>query len=261
VEHEPSQTTPPEFGIRIQGVTQGIHMFVSPRHKILFVHIAKTGGTSIRTALKRLHRTDPYSIPIYLVNALTRGLKYKTASMVPRHAKAIAGYECLGQPFWSELFKFTFVRNPWDLQVSSWHHLRRVPTAPTDQFETFEEFLRYKFDPTQPWVYYFDITRQLQSHYIKDLNGRILLDFVGRFERLQEDFADACRLGGIPQIKLPHKRHSLERRKDYRGYYDDVTAQLVADHYAEDIQLFGYTFDDFDRQMEPVEISELSATT
>jgi len=236
-------------------------MFLSPRHKILFVHIAKTGGTSVRAALTRLHRTDPYAIPIHLVNGLTRLLKYKTGAKFPRHAKAIAAYECIGEPFWSELFKFTFVRNPWDLQVSSWHHLRRVDSAPTDQFETFEEFLRYKFDTTRPWVYFFEASRQLQSHYIQDQSGRILVDFIGRFERLHEDFEEACRLGGIPQIKLPHKRHSRERKKDYRSYYDDVTAELVANHYAEDINLFGYTFDDVDRELEPVGSLSLSPTT
>jgi len=53
---------------------------------------------------------------------------------------------------------------------------------------------------------------------------------------------------------LPHRRHSKERRKDYRIYYDDVTAELVANHYAEDIQRFGYTFDDADRELGPWEI-------
>jgi len=227
-------------------------MFLSPKHRILFVHIAKTGGTSIRAALKRLHWTDPYAIPIHLVNGLTRLLKYKTGAKFPRHAKAIAAYECIGEPFWSQLFKFTFVRNPWDLQVSSWHHLRRVPAAPTDQFDTFEDFLRYKFDPDRPFVYFFEASRQLQSHYIVDHDGRVLVDFIGRFERLHMDFEEASRLGGIPQIQLPHKRHSKERKKDYRTYYDDTTAELVARHYAKDIRLFGYSFDDFDKVLEPI---------
>lgn len=218
-------------------------MFLSPRHRILFVHIAKTGGTSIRSALRRLHWTDPYAIPITLVNELTRLLKYKTGAKFPRHAKAIAAYENIGEPFWSRLFKFTFVRNPWDLQVSSWHHLQRVSAAPTDQFETFEDFLRYKFDPDRPWQYHFEASRQVQSHYIIDFKGNVIVDFIGRFERLHEDFAEVCRLAGIRQLQLPHRRHSSERQRDYRTYYDDVTIELVANHYAEDIDRFGYSFD------------------
>lgn len=226
-------------------------MFLSPRHRILFVHIAKTGGTSIRKALSRLHWTDPYAVPIHLVNGLTRLLKYRTGAKFPRHAKAIAAYECIGEPFWSQLFKFTFVRNPWDLQVSSWHHLRRVPEAPTDQFRSFEEFLRFKFDEERPFQYFFEASSQIQSYYILDHAGRILVDFVGRYERLHEDFAEACRRGGLPALKLPHERRSPDRSRDYRPYYNDVTAELVARHYALDIQLFGYSFDDFGRTLDP----------
>ena len=225
-------------------------MFLSPRHRILFVHIAKTGGTSVRAALSRLHWTDPYAIPIHLVNGLTRVLKYKTGSKFPRHAKAIAAYENIGEPFWSELFKFTFVRI-WDLQVSSWHHLRRVPSAPTDDLKTFEEFLRFKFDETRPFLYLFEISRELMTHYITDHSGKIIVDYVGRYERLHDDFREACRLGGIPPMHLPHKRHSTTRSSDYRVYYDDVTAELVAQHYALDIEMFGYSFDDYDRTLDP----------
>lgn len=226
-------------------------MFISPRHRILFVHIAKTGGTSIREALARLHWTDPYAVPLHLVNALSRALKHRTGAKLPRHAKAIAAYECIGEPFWSQLFKFTVVRNPWDRQVSSWHHLMRLPAAPTHRLSTFEDFLRFTFDPERPYQYYFDVQSQVQAHYILDHEGRPLVDFVGRFERLHEDFREACRLGGIPRIELPHRRHSRERKKDYRIYYDDVTAELVAQRYAKDIHFFQYSFDDFQRDMEP----------
>ena len=226
-------------------------MFISPRHRILFVHIAKTGGTSVRAALARLHWTDPYAVPLHLVNALSRALGHRTGAKLPRHAKAVAAYECVGEPFWSELFKFTFVRNPWDRQVSSWHHLMRIPEAPTDNLPTFEDFLRFTFDPDRPYQYYFDVQSQIQTHYILDHDGKPLVDFVGRFERLHEDFREACRLGGIPRIKLPHRRHSTERKKDYRVYYNDVTAELVAEHYSRDTRFFGYSFDDFDKEMEP----------
>lgn len=230
-------------------------MFLSPRHRILFVHIAKTGGTSIRAALNRLHWTDPYAWAIRAANVLTRATDYKIGAKFPRHAKAVAAYENIGEPFWSELFKFVFVRNPWDLQVSSWHHLRRIPGADTDQFADFEAFLRYKFEggPDLPW--HFNISRQVQSLYMLDMEGRVIVDFVGRFERLHEDFQEACRRGGISdRISLPHRRESGARRKDYRSYYTDTTAELVARHYAQDLERFGYTFDDFDRDLDPVQL-------
>jgi hypothetical protein len=227
-------------------------MFLSPRHKILFVHIPKTGGTSIRSALKRLQWTDPYAVPIHLVNGLTRALKYNTGAKFPRHAKAIAAFECIGEPFWSQLFKFTFVRNPWDLQVSNWHYLNGHPKDPLSGLRDFEDFLRHMLRNDRPWDYHIDTHREVQSHFVTDHSGRVILDFIGRFERLQEDFGAACTLGGIRRVDLPHKRRSQERRTDYRSYYNDVTAELIAKHYSEDIRLFGYTFDDFGRELAPV---------
>ena len=233
-------------------------MFLSPRHKILFVHIPKTGGTSIRSALGRLHWTDPYAVPIHLVNGLTRVLKYKTGAKFPRHAKGIAAYECIGEPFWSQLFKFTFVRNPWDLQVSNWHYLSRHPKAPLSGLGDFGDFLRHMLRDDRPWDYHIDTHKEVQSHFATDHSGRVILDFIGRFERLEEDFREASSLGLMPKVSLPHKRRSQERKKDYRSYYDDITAELIAKHYSTDIDLFGYAFDDFGREMDPVELRALS---
>ena len=68
------------------------------------------------------------------------------------------------------------------------------------------------------------------------------MDFVGRYERLQEDFDEACRRIGIPPRKLPEKRKAKDRGA-YREYYDDETAEMVARHFRRDIEEFGYRFD------------------
>jgi len=47
---------------------------------------------------------------------------HELAIKLPRHSKAIAAKEMLPREFYDSLFKFAFVRNPWDLQVSSYHH-------------------------------------------------------------------------------------------------------------------------------------------
>jgi hypothetical protein len=235
----------------------GRDVFLSPRHKILFVHIAKTGGTSIRAALNRLHWTDPYAWGIRAANIVTRATGYKIGAKFPRHARAVAAWENISEPFWSELFKFVFVRNPWDRQVSSWHHLQRMPNAPTGQLADFEAFLRHRRDPDRSFVWEFEIFSAPQSQYMLDMEGNLIVDFVGRFERLHEDFEEVCRRGGTSRIHLPHRRRSGKRQRDYRTYYDDVTAELVADLYAEDIQRFGYSFDDYGRDLEPVAIDQV----
>jgi len=219
-------------------------MLLSLKYNFLFVHIAKTGGTSIRDALWRQKWTDPYRIPQFLCSKLSAMTGHKIGAKFPRHAKIIAAKEMLPREVFEGLFKFAFVRNPWDLQVSSYHHIRRERPQLITHIDSFEAFLRWKFDPARPPQYHADMSTELQSDYVIDLHGNTVVDFLGRYEFLAEDFETACKRIGIQTPKLPHSRKATDRRKDYRDYYDDVTAQLVADHYRPDIERFGYRFDE-----------------
>ena len=64
---------------------------------------------------------------------------------------------------------------------------------------------------------------------------------VGRYESLQTDFDTCCQRIGIPTIALPHRRQANDRA-EYRQYYDQETQALVAEHFAVDVETFGYVF-------------------
>jgi len=216
-------------------------MLICHRRKFLFVHIAKTAGTSVRSTLNRLRWRDPYFIPQFVCSRISSLTGHRIACKIPRHAKVIAAYEMLPREVFNELFKFAFVRNPWDLQVSSYHHLKRErPHLVGDR--DFETFLRYKLDPERPFQYHLDTSIELQSDYLIDLHGKVLVDFVGRFENLEDDFNTICQRIGVTPPKLEHKRQAKDRG-GYRKYYNDATAALVAERFAADIKMFGYTFE------------------
>lgn len=218
-------------------------MLLSNRYNFLFVHIAKTGGTSVRAALEPLRWRDPWYYAQFVCSKLSHLSGHRIGTKFPRHARIIAAQEMLPEELFERLFKFAFVRNPWDLQVSSFHHIRRERPHLMQGMDDFETFLRWKLDPERPYQFHIDTSIQLQVEYLVDLHGNILTDFAGKYERLHEDFETACQRIGIKTPALPHKRQATDRKKDYRSYYTDATRELVAEHFRRDIEAFGYTFD------------------
>ena len=139
------------------------------------------------------------------------------------------------------LFKFAFVRNPRDLQVSSYHHIKRERPHLLEDNESFGAFLRRKLDPQREWQYHIDTSITPQLDYLIDLRGNQIVDFVGRYESLQTDFDHCCERIGLPKQALPHRRRAVDRAA-YRDYYDEKTKALVEQHFAADIKAFGYEF-------------------
>jgi len=218
-------------------------MLLSLKYNFLFVHIAKTGGTSVRDSLRPLRLRDPWFPVQFLCSRLSSLSGHRLGIKFPRHSKIIAAKEMLPAETFDGLFKFVFVRNPWDLQVSSFHHIRRERPHLMDHIESFEDFIRWKLDPERPYQFHVDTSIELQSDYVVDLHGKVLVDFMGRYEHLADDFDEACRRIGVTAPRLLHKREAKDRKKDYRSYYTDEIAEMVSRHFARDIEIFGYTFD------------------
>ena len=144
--------------------------------------------------------------------------------------------------FAKNYFSFSIVRNPWDRLVSCWMQkiIRQEPTE-----KQFRKGTRWELNYQKPS--FKDFTRIISDdenitkdkHW--DLYFNIIpvsdIDFIGRFENLQEDFNTICDKIGIPQQKLPHKNKS--KHKHYTEYYDEETKQIVAERYAQYIDYFG----------------------
>jgi hypothetical protein len=218
-------------------------MLLSIKHQFLFIHIAKTGGTSVRSALTGLRWRDPFFWPMFLCSRLSHLTGHRIGAKFPRHAKVIAAKEMLPVELFDNLFKFAFVRNPWDLQVSSFHHIRRERPHLMNGITGFDEFLRWKLDPDRPYQFHLDTSMEQQIDYLIDLAGEIIVDYVGRYECLEDDFQVICKRIGVHPSPLPRKRKASDRADDYRRYYSEQSADLVAEHFRRDIEAFAYAFD------------------
>ncbi|MGD2138191.1 MAG: sulfotransferase family 2 domain-containing protein [Gammaproteobacteria bacterium] len=221
-------------------------MLLSIKYNFLFVHIAKTGGTSVRAALQPLRWRDPWYYPQLLCSRLSHLAGHRLGSKFPRHARIIAAREMLPEEFFRRLFKFAVVRNPWDLQVSSFHHIRRERPHLMEHIRDFDQFIRWKLDPERPYQFHIDTSIESQLDYLVDLHGELLVDYIGRYENLQQDFAHVCRTIGTGNRHLPHKRRAVDRKKDYRSYYSDALAEQVGDYFQRDIEALDYRFDPAD---------------
>ncbi len=229
-------------------------MLISLKYKFLFIHIAKTGGTSIRSALQRYRWRDTGCWWASLCNRISSLWGHRIGVKIPRHAKTIAAKEMLPKETFDSLFKFAFVRNPWDLQVSSWHHIKRerahiIP----DTVKTFEDFILWKADKeNRPYHYIIDTSMEYQTDYLVDLHRRPIVNFVGRYETLNRDFKRICSIIEINPPVLPHKRQAKDRKKDYRSYYTDRLAEIVGELFEIDISFLGYSFDAPPLSYEPI---------
>lgn len=180
---------------------------------VVFVHINKTGGSSVEAALK---------LPF----------QHKTALELKRE---------LGDRRWDRRFRFTIIRNPWDKVAS--HYSYRVQTNQTGLGTApipFREWVRLAYGERDPRYYDQPKMFMPQLDWITDEQGEIIVDLVGRYETLAEDFARVCAAIGR-QAALPHLKKSGNR--DHRRGYDSDTAEIIGRCFHKDIQAFGYTFE------------------
>lgn len=218
-------------------------MLVSYDPPFVFVHIDKAAGSNIQHALRPFMKVTGRSklrrLP-GLLGSFNRAAGLYRQLEFSEHAPAETVRRCLPPPVYANLFKFAFVRNPWDRLVSRHAYLLRktehARSREVNELGGFDAYLRWELDHTGKKG-----GMRHQADYVLGPDGRLIVDFIGYFERLEEDFAEVARRIGIPASLPPPKSHAP--RKDYRSFYTDETKELVAGAYARDIELFGYTFD------------------
>jgi hypothetical protein len=217
-------------------------MLISYSHRFIFFHTGKTGGMSMRNILQHYSQEpEKFKIPRPSPTVKDQPNKmYDVWQTLLLHAKASDAQRELPPEVFNDFYKFAFVRNPWDLQVSMYHFILREPTSSTypqvSALGSFEAFIEWVIKTPAPYPK--GITK-LQQQMLTDDNGQLLVDFVGRYETLQQDFEFLRQKLGIPE-ELPHLNRS--HHHDYHSYYNEHTQNRVAEHFKADIELFGYQF-------------------
>ena len=150
----------------------------------------------------------------------------KTAGRLWKHA-TLADIDGLVTPDdLAGLFVLTLVRNPWDRIVSYYHWLRG---------QSFAHFLNHPQTRSAlaVWPY---------AAYLRDARGQDRATLYARLEHLDADLAPFEAHLGFRLTPLP-RANASDRARDWRPFYSDADAALVASLCAEDIARFGYGFD------------------
>lgn len=193
------------------------------KKEAVFVHAPKTGGASI------------------LQICMHHGIKVIDHDLRNPNYLSLEKYRAHNP----NIYSFAVVRNPWDRLVSSYHYLKMGGINRGDKadagrfvnrFASFNDFVLEAFQDNE-------ILQQIhfrpQYKWISDDNG-VIVDQVGRFEKLQLHSSRWFKSIGLPNYKLPHVNKS--EHKPYKQYYSDESIKIVGNVYIKDIELFKYTF-------------------
>ena len=232
---------------------------INHKYKFIFLHIPKTGGTSIGQTLSNM--LDDYT----------------------RYEGFEIHYEKFDKKLFQDYFVFTFVRNPWDRFYSQYkfkkflykHSLSYVidnledlwvdfyyPQEEVNDSKTFLEHFEYNNIPdhftNKPGftlssyvgenIHLASQTKFLKGHYSGNIDKFPYIDFIGRFENFQEDFNFICNKIGLPLTKLIHINKSKPRILNFNNNlkYDKVFTEKekedLKNRFEDDIKTFNYSF-------------------
>ena len=212
-------------------------MIISPGRNFIFVHIPKTGGTSLALALEDRAMKDDILIGD-TPKAKKRKGRLKTLTPAGRLWKHSTLGDIDGVVDPAAYFVLTIVRNPWDRAVSYYHWLQTQsfahPAVTRAQTLSFSQFINH--EATQV-----GFRAHPYGSYVVDAAGTSRCDLFARLETLEQDLIPfwehigfACKVDRV---------NASARARDWRPYYSDADVAVIADSCATDIAQFGYRFD------------------
>jgi hypothetical protein len=207
---------------------------ISQKYKCIFIEVPKTGSTSIRAVLG--HPKKPHLDIVQTKQELECILQLSYLYDRPDDVWDPDKPKRMADSIFEEFLKFGFVRNPWDRTVSLYERKEGIQLSGEMTFEEFVEWINYSSDtcihPTR---------HKNQLDWFVNDEGKVLVDFIGRFERLQDDWKQICGKLAI-DATLPHVNPNLSRRKHYTEYYSTKTKEMIASKFGVDVEYFGYEF-------------------
>lgn len=205
---------------------------ISVPHNFIFFHLYKCGGNSIRQVL-------PPGTEWQGVHCLPRDVEIHFKN----HAK---------EDKFKEMFKFTFVRNPFDFLLSTFYyatifknHFMHKDIKGMDMEQFAKYYLMVIEEHKAPGVRPFGSNKVTGLYqYISDDEGKELVDFVGKLENITQDMKYVFEKIGLPPSSkpMPIKNKTVTKEAHYRTHYSVAARKFVEKHFEKDLNYFKYEF-------------------
>ena len=222
-------------------------MLVSYSHKFVFLHIPKTGGSSMNAALEpycpALHRTAWSQLQRELGLPSIPEKTYLRSHDTYRHLERAFGRKI------RDYFVFSTVRNPFSHAWSHYNHLKtsvkpvhaaRFPNMP------FNDFLRLRLTRKGAWRDDSFVRLTDQVAFLSDRSGKVAVNGVSYLESIEEDLATMCEKLGLDEIRMPKLNRRMTKSDAAAAFEDGVSIDLVKKLYARDFDVWGYSRDPSD---------------
>ncbi|KAJ8599131.1 hypothetical protein CTAYLR_006363 [Chrysophaeum taylorii] len=203
-------------------------MPISDEHRLIFLHVAKAGGSSVTVALgiregeASLYRRD------YASGHALQHLPY-------------AALKSLIERKWPNKWrysKFTIVRNPFD-RLCSDYEWRKSGGLPLGEL-SFPDFVEAACASSSR-----EDSEDFAAKYLGHFTPQV--EYVGadvevlKLETLKTEWPEFAERHGLPR-RLPRENDG-RRQTHYAKYYTQALADKVSATYAEDLRRFGYRFE------------------
>lgn len=185
----------------------------------IYVHIPKTAGVSINKALFGNYGGGHRSVRSYR--------------------------RIFGPRVFNQYFKFTFVRNPYSRLLSAYQFFRNGGFNESDQlwasenlsqFASFEAFVMDWLNEHSIWSKDHFVP---QYAFVSDVDSNLEVDFVGKFESIDDDFREVCHRLGVTAT-LGTENSGGTGTASWRDHYSNMMLDKVSRIYAKDFAVFSY---------------------
>lgn len=246
-------------------------MIISHKYKFIFTTPRKVASSSIQIALAKHCGPDDIITPMFYKKSVdgegVQPIDYaRNFDGYFNHMKPYRIKQKIGRDVWDEYFTFSVVRNPWDMLVSRYFWIKKGAPPNTGVLGALKKIARSPLNIDKYGLLVHAIWRELSGKHLKpddsfevfmkklpsnisntahyfDSRGNENLDFVLRFENLDEDYKTLCEKIGVPHEPLPKLKTRSRESRDYRDMYTPELRDWVAKEYALEIERFGYTFE------------------